>query len=189
MRGYSEGHSGRQGNFLSSWLMRAKVSWACGKPFASLTFIRGHQEISSTEAQASALSLSSSALPSALPLSLPPPAPAKPSEPSPAQAKASVREAGAVGARPWFPSPVVSNRASIDSRESPLPDFIVPLGFSMKGTILDPSGPGVLRTPGMVWQHTHALLWGRRVKDPGPVFFDKKGKRLLGADGEPLGYH
>uniref|UniRef100_A0A0G4F7P3 Uncharacterized protein n=1 Tax=Chromera velia CCMP2878 TaxID=1169474 RepID=A0A0G4F7P3_9ALVE len=113
----------------------------------------------------------------------------EPSEPSPAQAEALVREAGAAGARPWFSSPVVSNRASVDSGESPLPDFFVPLGSSMKGTILDPSGPGVLRTPGTVRQHTRTPSRGRRVKDPGPVFFDKKGKRLLGANGEPLGYN
>uniref|UniRef100_A0A0G4IA14 Uncharacterized protein n=1 Tax=Chromera velia CCMP2878 TaxID=1169474 RepID=A0A0G4IA14_9ALVE len=154
-----------------------------------LTHLReGHQEILSTEAQASASSSSLSALPFALPPSLPPPAPAEPSEPSPAQAKASVREAGAAGTRPWSPSLAVSNRASVDSGESPLPDFFVPFGSSMKGTILDPSGPGVLRTPGTVRQHTRAPSWGRRVKDPGPVFFNKKGKRLLGADGEPLGY-
>uniref|UniRef100_A0A0G4HHN7 Uncharacterized protein n=1 Tax=Chromera velia CCMP2878 TaxID=1169474 RepID=A0A0G4HHN7_9ALVE len=146
-------------------------------------------QISSTEAQASASLPSSSALPSALPPSLPPPAPAEPSEPSPAQAKASVREAGAAGARPRSLSPAVSNRASVDSGESPLLDFIVPLGSLMKGTILDPSGPGVLRTPGTVWQHTRAPSQGRKVKDLGPVFFDKKGKRLLGADGEPLGYN
>uniref|UniRef100_A0A0G4I2I5 Uncharacterized protein n=1 Tax=Chromera velia CCMP2878 TaxID=1169474 RepID=A0A0G4I2I5_9ALVE len=59
----------------------------------------------------------------------------------------------------------------------------------MKGTILDPSGPGVLRTPGMVRQCTRAPSRGRRVKDPGPVFYNKKGNRLLGADGEPLGYN
>uniref|UniRef100_A0A0G4HN74 Uncharacterized protein n=1 Tax=Chromera velia CCMP2878 TaxID=1169474 RepID=A0A0G4HN74_9ALVE len=112
----------------------------------------------------------------------------EPSEPSLAQAEASVREAGAAGARPRSPSPAVSNRASVNSGESPLPDFFVPFGSSMKGTILDPSGPGVLRTSGTVWQHTRAPSRGRRVKDPGPVFFDKKGKRLLGADGEPLGY-
>uniref|UniRef100_A0A0G4FKH5 Uncharacterized protein n=1 Tax=Chromera velia CCMP2878 TaxID=1169474 RepID=A0A0G4FKH5_9ALVE len=154
----------------------------------------GHQEVSSTEAQASASSSSSStlpsssALPSALPPSLPPPAPAAPSDPSPAQAEASVREAGAAGARARFPSPAVSNRASVDSGESPLPDFVL-LGSSMKGTILDPSGPGVLRTPGTVRQHTRAPSRGRRMKDPGPVFYDEKGNRLLGADGEPLGYN
>uniref|UniRef100_A0A0G4G185 Uncharacterized protein n=1 Tax=Chromera velia CCMP2878 TaxID=1169474 RepID=A0A0G4G185_9ALVE len=32
MRGCREEHSGRQGNFRSSWLMRGKESWACGKP-------------------------------------------------------------------------------------------------------------------------------------------------------------
>uniref|UniRef100_A0A0G4EZ02 Uncharacterized protein n=1 Tax=Chromera velia CCMP2878 TaxID=1169474 RepID=A0A0G4EZ02_9ALVE len=146
-------------------------------------------EISSTEAQASASSSSSSALPSALPPFLPPPAPADPSNPSPAQAEAAVREAGAAGARAWSPSPAMSNRASVDSGESPLPDFFVSLGSSMKGTILDPSGPGVLRTPGTVRQHTHVPSQGRRVKDPGPVFCDKKGNRLLGANGEPLGYN
>uniref|UniRef100_A0A0G4F1T8 Uncharacterized protein n=1 Tax=Chromera velia CCMP2878 TaxID=1169474 RepID=A0A0G4F1T8_9ALVE len=113
----------------------------------------------------------------------------KPSESSPAQAEASVREAGAAGARPRSPSPVVSNRASVDSGESPLPDFFVPFGFFMKGTILDPSGPGVLRMPGTVQQHTRAPSRGRKVKDPGPFFFDKKGKRLLGANGKPLGYN
>uniref|UniRef100_A0A0G4FTL4 Uncharacterized protein n=1 Tax=Chromera velia CCMP2878 TaxID=1169474 RepID=A0A0G4FTL4_9ALVE len=113
----------------------------------------------------------------------------EPSEPSLAKAEASVREAGAVGARPRSPSPAMSNRASVDSGESPLPDFFVPLGSSMKGTILDPSGPGVLRTPGTVRQHTCAPSRGRRVKDPGPVFFNKKGKHLLGADGEPVGYN
>uniref|UniRef100_A0A0G4GJF2 Uncharacterized protein n=1 Tax=Chromera velia CCMP2878 TaxID=1169474 RepID=A0A0G4GJF2_9ALVE len=148
----------------------------------------GYQEILSTEAQASALLSSSSALPSALPPSLPPPALAKPSEPFPAQAKALIREAGAAGARPRFPSPAVSNRASVDSGESPLPDFFVPFSSSMKGTILDPSGLRVLRTPGTVRQHTLAPSWGRRVKDPSSIFFDKKGKRLLGVDGEPLGY-
>uniref|UniRef100_A0A0G4FV43 Uncharacterized protein n=1 Tax=Chromera velia CCMP2878 TaxID=1169474 RepID=A0A0G4FV43_9ALVE len=146
----------------------------------------GHQEISSTEAQASASSSFLSALPSALPPSLPPPAPAEPSKPSLAQAEASVREKGAAGAQPRSSSPAVSNRASVDSGESPLPDFFVPFGSSMKGTILDPSGPGVLRTPCTVWQHTRAASRGRRVKDLGPVFFDKKGIRLLGADGEPL---
>uniref|UniRef100_A0A0G4HHE5 Uncharacterized protein n=1 Tax=Chromera velia CCMP2878 TaxID=1169474 RepID=A0A0G4HHE5_9ALVE len=59
----------------------------------------------------------------------------------------------------------------------------------MKGTILDSSGPGVLRTPGTVRQHNRAPSRGRRVKDPGPVFYDEKGNRLLGADGEPLGYN
>uniref|UniRef100_A0A0G4FHV3 Uncharacterized protein n=1 Tax=Chromera velia CCMP2878 TaxID=1169474 RepID=A0A0G4FHV3_9ALVE len=113
-------------------------------------FCEGHQEILSTEAQASASSSSSSALPSALPPSLPPPAPAEPSDPSPAQAEASVREAGAVGARARSPSPAMSNRASVDSGESPLPDFFILLGSLMKWTILDPSGPRVLRTPGMV---------------------------------------
>uniref|UniRef100_A0A0G4FIF2 Uncharacterized protein n=1 Tax=Chromera velia CCMP2878 TaxID=1169474 RepID=A0A0G4FIF2_9ALVE len=155
-----------------------------------LTHLReGYQEISSMEAQASASSSSSSALPSALPPSFPPPAPVEPSDPSPAQAEASVREAGAAGARARSPSPVVSNRASVDSGESPLPDFFVPLGSSMKGTILDPSGPGVLHTPGTVRKHTRAPSRGRRVKDSGPVFCDKKGNRLLGADGEPLGYN
>uniref|UniRef100_A0A0G4FB91 Uncharacterized protein n=1 Tax=Chromera velia CCMP2878 TaxID=1169474 RepID=A0A0G4FB91_9ALVE len=96
---------------------------------------------------------------------------------------------GAAGAQLWSPSLAVSNRVSVNSGELPLPDFLVPLGSSMKGTILDPSGPGVLRTPGTVRQHTHAPSRGRRVKDPGPVFFDKKGKRLLGANGEPLGYN
>uniref|UniRef100_A0A0G4G796 Uncharacterized protein n=1 Tax=Chromera velia CCMP2878 TaxID=1169474 RepID=A0A0G4G796_9ALVE len=161
-----------------------------------LTHLReGYQEISSTEAQASASSSSSSALPSfsvppsALPPSLPPLAPAEPSDPSPAQAEASVREAGAAGTRAWSPSPAVSNRASVNSGESPLPDFFVPLGSSMKGTILDPSGPGVLRTPGTVRRHNRAPSRGRRVKDPGPVFCNEKGNRLLGADGEPLGYN
>uniref|UniRef100_A0A0G4I421 Uncharacterized protein n=1 Tax=Chromera velia CCMP2878 TaxID=1169474 RepID=A0A0G4I421_9ALVE len=42
--------------------------------------------------------------------------------------------------------------------------------------------------PGTVCKHTRAPSRGRKVKDPGPVFFDKKGKRFLGADGEPLGY-
>uniref|UniRef100_A0A0G4GIK9 Uncharacterized protein n=1 Tax=Chromera velia CCMP2878 TaxID=1169474 RepID=A0A0G4GIK9_9ALVE len=152
-------------------------------------FREGHQEISSTEAQASALSSSSSALASALPPSLPPPAPADPSDPSPAQAEAAVKEAGAVDARVRFPSPAMSNRASVDSGESLLPDFFVPLGSLMKGTILDPSGPGVLRTLGTVRQHTRAPSQGRRMNDPGPVFCDKKGNRLLGADGEPLGYN
>uniref|UniRef100_A0A0G4FRU4 Uncharacterized protein n=1 Tax=Chromera velia CCMP2878 TaxID=1169474 RepID=A0A0G4FRU4_9ALVE len=100
----------------------------------------GHQEISSTEAQASASSSYFSALPSALPPSLPPPAPAEPSDPSPAQTEALVREAGAAGARARSPSPAMSNRASIDSGESPLPDFFVLLGSLIKGTILDPSG-------------------------------------------------
>uniref|UniRef100_A0A0G4GCB3 Uncharacterized protein n=1 Tax=Chromera velia CCMP2878 TaxID=1169474 RepID=A0A0G4GCB3_9ALVE len=109
----------------------------------------------------------------------------KPSEPSPAQAEASVREAGAVGARPRSPSPAVSDQASIDSGESPLPDFFVPFGSSLKGTIQDPSGPGVLRMP----VPTCAPSRRRRIKDLGPVFFDKKGKRLLGADGKPLGYN
>uniref|UniRef100_A0A0G4HMM7 Uncharacterized protein n=1 Tax=Chromera velia CCMP2878 TaxID=1169474 RepID=A0A0G4HMM7_9ALVE len=49
--------------------------------------------------------------------------------------------------------------------------------------------PGVLRTSGTVRQHTCAPLRGRRVKDSGPVFCNKKGNRLLGADGEPLGYN
>uniref|UniRef100_A0A0G4FLF5 Uncharacterized protein n=1 Tax=Chromera velia CCMP2878 TaxID=1169474 RepID=A0A0G4FLF5_9ALVE len=111
-----------------------------------------------------------------------------PSDPSPAQAEASVREAGVAGARARSPSPAVSNRASVNSGESPLPDFI-PLSSSMKGTILDPSGPGVLRTPATVRQHNRAPSRGRRVKDPGPVFYDEKGNRLLGADGEPLGYN
>uniref|UniRef100_A0A0G4F0J8 Uncharacterized protein n=1 Tax=Chromera velia CCMP2878 TaxID=1169474 RepID=A0A0G4F0J8_9ALVE len=152
-------------------------------------------EISSTEAQASASSSSfsalpsSSALPSALPPSFPPPAPVEPSNPSPAQAEASVREAGAAGAQARSPSPAMSNRASVDSGESPLPDFIVPLGSLMKGTILDPSGPGVLRMPGTVRQHNRALSRGRRVMDLGPVFCDEKGNRLLGANGEPLGYN
>uniref|UniRef100_A0A0G4I8F0 Uncharacterized protein n=1 Tax=Chromera velia CCMP2878 TaxID=1169474 RepID=A0A0G4I8F0_9ALVE len=154
----------------------------------------GTSPILSTEAQVSASSSSSSALPfssalpSALPPSLPPPAPAAPSDPSPAQAEASVREAGAAGARARSPSPAVSNRASVDSGESPLPDFI-PLGSLMKGTILDPSGPGVLRTPETVRQYNRAPSRGRRVKDPGPVFCDEKGNRLLGADGELLGYN
>uniref|UniRef100_A0A0G4EXZ2 Uncharacterized protein n=1 Tax=Chromera velia CCMP2878 TaxID=1169474 RepID=A0A0G4EXZ2_9ALVE len=141
------------------------------------------------EAQASASPSSSSALPSVLPPSLPPSAPAEPSEPSLAQAEALVREAGAAGGRPWSPSPAVSNRVSVDSGESPQPDFFVLFRSSMKGTILDPSSPGVLRTSGTVRQHTRAPSWGRRVKDPGPVFFNKKVKRLLGADGEPLGYN
>uniref|UniRef100_A0A0G4FWH9 Uncharacterized protein n=1 Tax=Chromera velia CCMP2878 TaxID=1169474 RepID=A0A0G4FWH9_9ALVE len=60
----------------------------------------------------------------------------------------------------------------------------------MKGTILDPPSPGVLRTPGTVRQdNDHAPSRGRWVKDPGPVFYDEKGNRLLGADGEPLGYN
>uniref|UniRef100_A0A0G4FJP3 Uncharacterized protein n=1 Tax=Chromera velia CCMP2878 TaxID=1169474 RepID=A0A0G4FJP3_9ALVE len=114
---------------------------------------------------------------------------AEPSDPSPAQAEASVREAGAADARARSPSLAVSNRASIDSGESPLPDFFVPLGSSMKGTILDLSGPRVLRTPGTVRQHNRAPSRGRWVNDPGPVFCDEKGNRLLGADGEPLGYN
>uniref|UniRef100_A0A0G4FRE3 Uncharacterized protein n=1 Tax=Chromera velia CCMP2878 TaxID=1169474 RepID=A0A0G4FRE3_9ALVE len=133
-----------------------------------LTHLREGYQISSTEAQASASSSSSSAFLSALPPSLPPPAPADPSDPP------------LLRPRP---------RASVNSGESPLLDFFVPLGSSMKGTILDPSGPGVLRTPGTVRQHTRAPSQGRRMKDLGPVFYDKKGNRLLGADGEPLGYN
>uniref|UniRef100_A0A0G4I3H6 Uncharacterized protein n=1 Tax=Chromera velia CCMP2878 TaxID=1169474 RepID=A0A0G4I3H6_9ALVE len=171
--------------------MRAKVSWACGKPLTSLTFVRAVRRFRAQRRRRRLrhrLPLPSP-LPLPFPLHLPPPAPAEPSDPSPAQAEALVREAGAAGARARSPSPAVSNRASVDSRESPLPDFFVPLGFSMKGTILDPSGPGVLRTPGTVRQHKRASLRGRRVKDPGPIFYDEKGNRLLGPDGEPLGYN
>uniref|UniRef100_A0A0G4I9Q6 Uncharacterized protein n=1 Tax=Chromera velia CCMP2878 TaxID=1169474 RepID=A0A0G4I9Q6_9ALVE len=105
------------------------------------------------------------------------------------RAEASIREAGVTGARPRSPSPAVFDRTSVDSGESPLPDFFAPFGFSIKGTILDHSSPGVLRMPNTVQKHTRTPSRGRRVKDPGPVFFDKKGKRLLRADGEPLGYN
>uniref|UniRef100_A0A0G4H160 Uncharacterized protein n=1 Tax=Chromera velia CCMP2878 TaxID=1169474 RepID=A0A0G4H160_9ALVE len=109
-----------------------------------------------------------------------------------AQASASSSSSSALpSARPPSLPPPAPAKPSEPSpaQAKALPDFLVPLGSSMKETILDPSGPGVLRTPGTVRQHTRAPSWGRKVKDPGPVFYDKKGNGLLGADGEPLGYN